>query len=50
MICESCKDKRHDDCRGGSWCDCQHQTTTRPDADTQDGPEPEPLVNWLHQG
>ncbi|MDA0646914.1 MULTISPECIES: hypothetical protein [Nonomuraea] len=24
MICDSCKDRRHDDCRGGSWCDCQH--------------------------
>ncbi|MER6947956.1 hypothetical protein ABT294_28360 [Nonomuraea sp. NPDC000554] len=41
MICESCKDKRHEDCRGGSWCDCQHQEPERPH---------EPDVDWLRQG
>ncbi|MEV8632497.1 hypothetical protein AB0395_12645 [Streptosporangium sp. NPDC051023] len=25
MICDRCKEHRHDECRGGSWCDCQHQ-------------------------
>ncbi|MEU4576479.1 hypothetical protein ACBI99_10140 [Nonomuraea sp. ATR24] len=42
MICERCKERRHDECRGGSWCDCQHQ---------EPEPEPdEPVVNWLRQG
>ncbi|MEV7006308.1 hypothetical protein [Streptosporangium sp. NPDC051022] len=27
MICDRCKERRHDECRGGSWCDCQHQPT-----------------------
>ncbi|MET8868486.1 hypothetical protein ABZW11_36640 [Nonomuraea sp. NPDC004580] len=63
MICDSCKDKRHGDCRGGSWCDCQHRVTSRPDQDatedlTGDGEltgelgesAPEPSVNWQRQG
>jgi hypothetical protein len=25
MICEPCKDKSHAECKGGSWCDCQHR-------------------------
>ncbi|MEV4468299.1 MULTISPECIES: hypothetical protein [Nonomuraea] len=53
MICDSCKDKRHGDCRGGSWCDCQHRVTSRPDQDaTEDLGEnaPEPSVNWQRQG
>ncbi|MEU5862617.1 MULTISPECIES: hypothetical protein [Nonomuraea] len=41
MICESCKDKRHDDCRGGSWCDCQHQSEERPQ---------ESALDWPRQG
>ncbi|MBB5784895.1 hypothetical protein [Nonomuraea jabiensis] len=40
MICESCKDKRHEDCRGGSWCDCQH---------LQQKPH-EPDLSWKSQG
>ncbi|GLW64185.1 hypothetical protein Arub01_24290 [Actinomadura rubrobrunea] len=24
MICAACRDHRHGECRGGSWCDCQH--------------------------
>lgn len=40
MICDACKDRRHDDCPGGSWCDCQH----KPADDT------EPDVNWPRQG
>jgi hypothetical protein len=27
MICTNCKDRDHDHCRGGSWCDCQHVRT-----------------------
>lgn len=25
MICQACKDRSHDNCRGGTWCDCQHK-------------------------
>lgn len=25
MVCPKCKEQLHDDCRGGSWCDCQHK-------------------------
>ncbi|WP_433431098.1 hypothetical protein [Nonomuraea sp. CA-141351] len=50
MICESCKEKRHEDCRGGSWCDCQHQTDTRREPDDTGGQKPEPPMNWLRQG
>jgi hypothetical protein len=49
MICEACRDRRHGDCRGGTWCDCQH----RPSEDTDAAPEDddaEPDVNWLRQG
>jgi len=28
MICEACRERRHDKCRGGSWCDCQHRPPT----------------------
>ncbi|MFC4051906.1 hypothetical protein ACFOY4_19640 [Actinomadura syzygii] len=61
MICPSCRDRRHEECRGGSWCDCQH--VRRPGADgatrsAADGAAPtgatsddaEPPVNWRRQG
>ncbi|MEV0199286.1 hypothetical protein [Nonomuraea sp. NPDC050691] len=41
MICESCKERRHDECRGGSWCDCQHQS---------DEKETESPLDWPRQG
>ncbi|WP_281284016.1 hypothetical protein [Nonomuraea deserti] len=41
MICDSCKDRRHDDCRGGSWCDCQHQTAEQ---------AKETELDWPRQG
>jgi len=25
MICEACRERRHGECRGGTWCDCQHK-------------------------
>jgi hypothetical protein len=61
MICEACRDRRHGDCRGGTWCDCQHQPAENAPApaepaepaepDQIDGDEgPEPGVNWLRQG
>ncbi|WP_344589344.1 hypothetical protein [Actinomadura vinacea] len=41
MICQACRDHHHGECRGGSWCDCQHQATpaTR---DGPPGPPPDP--------
>lgn len=24
MICTDCRERRHGECRGGTWCDCQH--------------------------
>ncbi|WP_275956153.1 hypothetical protein [Nonomuraea sediminis] len=41
MICQSCKDSRHEDCRGGSWCDCQHQ---------QEEEAQESALDWPRQG
>ncbi|WP_255529732.1 hypothetical protein [Planomonospora sp. ID91781] len=41
MICDSCKDRHHEDCRGGSWCDCQHQ----PPAEPRESP-----LDWPRQG
>lgn len=26
FVCAECRAKRHDLCRGDSWCDCQHRT------------------------
>ncbi|GLY81416.1 hypothetical protein [Actinoallomurus iriomotensis] len=50
MICEACRERRHEECRGGTWCDCQHQPPD--DKDEPDtGPDgSEPPVNWLRQG
>lgn len=25
MICTACRNKKHDKCPGGTWCDCQHR-------------------------
>jgi len=43
MICVSCREQRHEDCPGGSWCDCQHQPP-------QGQPPPEPRLGWIRQG
>lgn len=48
MICEACRERRHRDCRGGTWCDCQHKP---PAGDSEAGASPqESDVNWLRQG
>ncbi|MDP9841239.1 hypothetical protein [Streptosporangium lutulentum] len=44
MICNECKERRHEECRGGSWCDCQHQA-----AEQAEGPRESPL-GWPRQG
>ena len=48
MICVSCRRRHHEDCPGGTWCDCQHL----PSADAGGDPEhaAEPALNWVHQG
>ncbi|WP_157407546.1 hypothetical protein [Actinomadura atramentaria] len=48
MICEACREHRHGDCRGGSWCDCQHQPP--PDDEPDEERAAEPPVNWRRQG
>ena len=35
MICQHCKDQEHNQCAGGTWCDCGHrvaQTVEQADA------------------
>jgi hypothetical protein len=41
VICTACRDRRHDDCQGDSWCDCQHKELERPT---------EPPYGWVRQG
>ncbi|WP_433473031.1 hypothetical protein ACQPZP_29750 [Spirillospora sp. CA-142024] len=58
MICESCRERRHEECRGGSWCDCQHlPAPATPGGErrggapgTPAGEDAEPPVNWRRQG
>ncbi|MGI5163625.1 hypothetical protein ACQEU3_04650 [Spirillospora sp. CA-253888] len=65
MICAPCRDRRHDECRGGSWCYCQHQSGPATETEQQrrrrserEGSEregsgrerAEPGVNWKRQG
>ncbi|MCO6009627.1 hypothetical protein NE236_32110 [Actinoallomurus purpureus] len=60
MICPACRERRHGECRGGSWCDCQHlppaepatsRERTPPSGDrTSEDDGAEPDVNWLRQG
>jgi hypothetical protein len=42
MVCKACQDERHTECRGGTWCDCQHLP---PEQRNQ-----EPAINWVRQG
>ncbi|MGI5327747.1 hypothetical protein [Actinomadura nitritigenes] len=66
MICRSCRERHHGECRGGSWCDCQHKAApatpsgspapSGPAGATPPGPSgeraqgAEPPVNWKRQG
>lgn len=29
FICTGCRNRRHEQCEGGSWCDCQHRSNAR---------------------
>ena len=41
MICLPCREHHHEECPGGTWCDCQHQ----PPAERA-----EPPLGWIRQG
>jgi hypothetical protein len=41
MICVPCREHHHEECPGGTWCDCQHQ----PPAERA-----EPPLGWIRQG
>jgi hypothetical protein len=41
VICTACRERQHDECAGGSWCDCQHLPPLRP---------AEPMLSWVRQG
>jgi hypothetical protein len=45
MICVECRHRQHEDCRGGTWCDCQHKPA--PEAAEA---EAEPALSWVRQG
>jgi hypothetical protein len=45
MICVDCRRRHHQDCPGGTWCDCQHQ----PSPQTQ-AAENETALSWVRQG
>jgi len=47
MICVACRKQHHEECPGGTWCDCQHLPPADP-PETQPGTEP-PL-SWIRQG
>ena len=58
MICAHCRERDHEDCPGGTWCDCQHLPSAghAQDAGHTQGQEQaaeqvaEPPVNWVRQG
>jgi hypothetical protein len=45
MICVECRRRDHEDCRGGTWCDCQHQAPPE-SLGTQAGT----ALSWVRQG
>jgi hypothetical protein len=42
MICVPCRKHHHDDCPGGTWCDCQHQPSVVTSSDVP--------MSWVRQG
>jgi hypothetical protein len=52
MICVHCRGRHHEDCPGGTWCDCQHVPPAgrAQDAEQAGGQAAEPPVNWVRQG
>ncbi|HXT91943.1 MAG TPA: hypothetical protein VN714_22135 [Trebonia sp.] len=45
MICVQCRQRHHEGCPGGNWCDCQHQ----PSPEAQEY-EAESAMSWVRQG
>ncbi len=45
MVCLDCRQRHHENCPGGTWCDCQHQPP--PEAREH---EAEPAMSWVRQG
>ena len=45
MICVDCRRRHHQDCPGGTWCDCQHQPP--PELPAAAG---ETALSWVRQG
>jgi hypothetical protein len=45
MICVCCRHQHHEDCPGGTWCDCQHLPPPEA-AETA----AEPAMSWVRQG
>jgi hypothetical protein len=45
MICVACRQRHHQDCPGGTWCDCQHLLAQDARADAV-----EPPLSWVRQG
>lgn len=31
FVCDECKEQRHHQCRGGTWCDVNHEARRRRD-------------------
>jgi hypothetical protein len=52
MICVHCRGQHHEDCAGGTWCDCQHMPSASRAQDVEQAAEraAEPPVNWVRQG
>jgi hypothetical protein len=60
MICVHCRSRHHQDCPGGTWCDCQHMPPAGGAQDAERAGElageppkdhaAEPPVNWVRQG
>jgi hypothetical protein len=45
MICVPCRQRHHQDCPGGTWCDCQHLPAQDARQDAV-----EPPLSWVRQG
>jgi hypothetical protein len=38
MICHDCRNSAHSECRGGTWCACQHRVEQEPEAEAAEEP------------
>jgi hypothetical protein len=41
MICTACRARHHEECPGGTWCDCQHLPPAEPRGSS---------LAWIRQG